>query len=386
MSYRYFASIFASVLLFAGYVGSVIGQEKRPLDDAFYYGKLRLSYSLFGNGAGGSAELGRIYNAGRWVDLVKGVVAQKFDVDVYYFYLGRAAEELDAPEAALIYYDLAINLPSKCVASNTCAKISLPGAAVARRSGLLGPANGVIAQWKVGEGPLLREIIKANPQTIQALVESPAQAGRGRGKFETDEEYRTRVASGADLQFVIVRVPTNDGERCKVKYNHELGIYSVNGCLVFSESSPLLKNTEYGSPITLSNAFDRREIRRLLLNEYYLAANFSWSTELKLPRVNAESLDSDLFAGVLFDGYTSSKSCSLCRTRELADGIDNIAESLAAIKGKSSGSSSNGWKDQAFKSGEVTEDWIYSIKPTAIKRFVVFRKSDSRLLYDLQPE
>ena len=77
-------------------IGSMTKGETRltcGLSCAFQYGAKR-------------RELKELYDQGRWQDLALLVIGLGYKNDQSYFYLGRAAEMLNAPAAALVYYHL----------------------------------------------------------------------------------------------------------------------------------------------------------------------------------------------------------------------------------------------------------------------------------------
>jgi hypothetical protein len=145
---------------------------------------------------------------------------------------------------------------------------------------------------------------------------------------------------------------------------------------------PTLVETTDGEPIVLSNAFDQRKVRRVMYRQYQLAAAISWSAEYKLSAQEAAALEPELLAGIEVAGLEVKAECSSCDMRDSMDKLDSLSESLASITGKRRQVNTNGWKDKAFKTGVVDEFWNYSLHPTKVVRFVVFRKSDRRVLYE----
>lgn len=80
----------------------------KALQTQFENGALRLEYSMFGKGVWGGDELNRLYREQRWPELVEGVVSRRFVSDLYYFYVGAAAEALGRPDAAAVYYRMSL--------------------------------------------------------------------------------------------------------------------------------------------------------------------------------------------------------------------------------------------------------------------------------------
>ena len=71
------------------------------------------------------------YESGDWHALARLVGSVDFPSDLAYFYLGRAAEALDAPEAAATYFERALEAPRKCADSifDRCTGIDVAGEA-----------------------------------------------------------------------------------------------------------------------------------------------------------------------------------------------------------------------------------------------------------------
>lgn len=99
-------------------------------------GTLRLKHSLFGKGISRGAELNRLYNEKQMPELVEAVVGTQFVSDLYYFYLGAAAESLGYPDAATTYYQLALAMyrnGDKCsFGFDSCYTVPMPGAVTER--------------------------------------------------------------------------------------------------------------------------------------------------------------------------------------------------------------------------------------------------------------
>lgn len=93
--------------------GADVPHGNAALEKQLLAGSLRLKKSMFGRGVAGGAALKELYDQERWPDLVEKVVEKQFVSDLYYFYLGRSAEELGGPDVAIIYYKLAIEHSAK---------------------------------------------------------------------------------------------------------------------------------------------------------------------------------------------------------------------------------------------------------------------------------
>ena len=108
----------------------------KGVEEQFRQGALRLKYSMFGKGVSGGAELNRLYAEKRWPELVEGVLGKQFVSDLYYFYLGAAAEGLGHGDAALGYYQLALAANrngDRCSAAlDSCRGIGMPETLLSR--------------------------------------------------------------------------------------------------------------------------------------------------------------------------------------------------------------------------------------------------------------
>lgn len=108
----------------------------KGVEEQFRQGALRLKYSMFGKGVSGGAELNRLYAEKRWPELVEGVLGKQFVSDLYYFYLGAAAEGLGHGDAALGYYQLALAAHRngvRCSAAlDSCRGIGMPETLLSR--------------------------------------------------------------------------------------------------------------------------------------------------------------------------------------------------------------------------------------------------------------
>ena len=124
------------------YSNSIWAQDDQQIKEPtpFSKGETRLSSSMFGQGVAGGARLNELYNERKWNELVEGVLSKKFVSDLYYFYLGRAAEEQGFFDAAIIYYSLSIGANASGDTCNfgfdSCRGISIPSYVVERSTNL----------------------------------------------------------------------------------------------------------------------------------------------------------------------------------------------------------------------------------------------------------
>lgn len=378
------ATLFSSIALFSGLAHSQAAKDA-SISATFYTGDLKLSYSMFGKGASGGAALRKMYDAGQWTELVKGVIEKKFVVDTYYFYLGRAAEELGYPDAALKYYAAVINASNMETCTgiiNNCAGFTFPKDAVSRKEALFLNKMPPGRSWPLGEGPLLSTYPLPAAESIEvaAQASSSTNTTSARGKFESEEDYQKR-AQLPSTRFIVIPVPTDNEARCKTSYNHGSSTYSIQQCNIISSTIPVTRNTVEGKPLILANAYDRREIKRRETNTYRMDAAFTWSADYKIAPNDAAALDTDLLLGIEVQGLSSGKICDLCQSRNYNDTLSSMASSLATLSG-SRQPVENNWKDDAFRTGVIDEDWNYTLRPAKVIRYIVFRKSDQRILFE----
>lgn len=374
------ASLLIGMMTLSGSLAAEPGKLKRE----FYTGEIRLTKSMFDSSAFGRDELRALYKNGEWEKLVSTVISKRAAWDTYYFYLGRAAEELGYKRAALTYYELAINSDKykKCDMSsmiNLCDGFKFPDAAQARIDQLTVTDEKF---WELDKAPLLSDLTKIAPEPIDVMAKKPDQASFVRSKFETDEEFAHRKASAQQSYFLAAPLVTKDGGKCASQYDHAGGYYLIQKCLMFSDSVPVLRLEEAGDKFSLANAYDKREIQRVIYRSYSVLSGLTWSGKYKLSRDEAAKLDPDLMVGIVFSKKISSARCDICESRELADASSELADVLSKTSGRRSANSNSGWKDQAFKEGTLEEYWEHKIVPKDISKIYVYRKSDMRVIYE----
>jgi hypothetical protein len=225
-------------------------------------------------------------------------------------------------------------------------------------------------EWSVGQGPLLSELISLPQQSVVDVARAGQPVQPPKGKFETDEEYAKRIAGRPRAVFIVVPVITTKEQNCETRFDHAASKYIVSKCLPFLSGRVTEQVRTEGQPLRLANAFDSRTIKRIRDEKYYLQVSVGWNQQFDVSREVAKELDGDLMAGVVIDEISyGTPTCRICAMRDLADSL-------------SRNPSSGGWRNDAFKQGVIYEDWDYSIGALSVKRMVVFRKSDSRVLYD----
>jgi hypothetical protein len=130
-SIRFLCVILACLLAGCAQIGprSASGEQVVDVMATFRSGDLRLTCDTACAGAWGSNRRSArtYYDAQAWVDLVRVVAQVGMRVDSGYFYLGRAAEGLRQPDAARLYYRLALANTFKCAGLiNNCDGIDVP--------------------------------------------------------------------------------------------------------------------------------------------------------------------------------------------------------------------------------------------------------------------
>lgn len=247
----------------------------------------------------------------------------------------------------------------------------------------IAPPLGMATQtrsWAVNEGPEIGAHTRLAPRSISEVFGGNNEPRKDRGKFETEEAFQARRQLA---ERYLLTAPINP-LLCPSTYSHQLGVYSVNGCVIFAQNTPLIEKSEEGAPMTLSNAYDSRRIKRIMNTKYSLSdtSGVSWSAEFKLGAKDAEALDSDLMMAIEVEGLQLASTCSLCDQRERDELVDKTVSLLNAMT-KSPSPRKSGWMDEAFRSGAIVEDWDRTAKPKRVVKYFIYQKSTQKLLYEL---
>ena len=90
-------------------VYSSSGIKITDVQTAFKNGDIRLNCDVICSGKFGfhRPEMKKLYNEGKWNELMLKVTSIGYSIDLAYYYLGRSAEGLEHYEAARVYYSLA---------------------------------------------------------------------------------------------------------------------------------------------------------------------------------------------------------------------------------------------------------------------------------------
>lgn len=251
---------------------------------------------------------------------------------------------------------------------------------------LISTSNGKaspIKTWSLNDGPSLDSYISKKPIPISELTQLNSINLPERGKFESDEQYKNRKENALSI-VISAPIPINNEKICPTSYDHKTGIYSVRGCLVFSDKGYLSTKSENGPSFTLANAFDSRQIRKVLTNTYSMvnSPGFIWSADFKISPQEAEILDADLMSAIEVQSIRLMSTCKICESRKAEDALSGIISSAGTLTGKSI-SNLNVWKNDAFKSGVLEEEWDYTVEPKNIYKYYIYRKSDQRVLFEM---
>lgn len=112
---------------------AISGAEQQQMLNALVQGRARLSCATVGCAGeyGYNSQSLRLRQvAGAWQALALQVMKIDYLNDAGYYYLGQAAEGFNAPHAALVYYNTAVNIArsarGSCTARGLCDGINLP--------------------------------------------------------------------------------------------------------------------------------------------------------------------------------------------------------------------------------------------------------------------
>ncbi len=386
-------TIAVALVAFATFASIQACAEAAPtsLSNEFKSGSMKLEYSMFGKGASGADDLKKLYDNKNWDELVKSVVSKRFVVNTYYFYLGAAAEELGYPEAAYKYYELATKIPEKCTDystwSDACAGFKFPGDALTRMAGLSGSVKGEVKTWALGQGPTVSELVGLTTIPLEDVPKYKFESLVARDKFETDEEYKARLDKVKKGLFVVSALDISDSRNCQSAYDHAAGEYKISKCLALMGGAPLIKRRFEGDALRLSNMYESRDIKRIVNEEYYMSSNVGWSQAIKLSREEAKNLDRDLMVGISAIEFNIGKKCRSCDIRDEGEKMNDLANAAANLQSKKVVDPYTAeWKKDAFLNGMIIDDWTFTIKPTKVERLVIYRRSDSRVIYSFSPQ
>ena len=156
-------------------VAAAAGFQDKQVEQAFKQGTLRLTKSMFGKGVSGGEGLNQLYKEEKWEELAEEVLAKKFVSDLYYFYLARAAEERGHSDAALQYYNLAIqhyNAADNCsFGFDSCRGINLKTELQTRRDNIINTVHDVrktITALNMKKAPLAGVRVEASPRAADS--------------------------------------------------------------------------------------------------------------------------------------------------------------------------------------------------------------------------
>lgn len=341
-------------------------QTPSTLSEEFKSGNLKLEYSVFGKDYTGADDLKQMYENKEWEALVKSVVSKRFVINTYYFYLGAAAEGLGYPAAAYKYFELAAKTPEKCADyqtwTDTCVGFKFPNDAVTRMAGLSG-AMGEEQNWLPGAGPRVMDLVGLVPTPVEYLLQRKPENSAVRDKFETDDEYKARMDRINKGFLAVAPLDTRGDFNCQTSYDHAAGEYKLSACLAMVGGVALRTVHSENSPIQLANAIASRSIKRDVSEDYYYAGSYVWNQTIKASRDEAKVLEGELMVGIVSQNFVLTRKCRYCESNY-----------------------SSTWKKDALVKGRISDNFMIIVSPTKVERIVVYRNSDSRVLYSFTPK
>ena len=410
-----------SFILFISILGSAHAQMPQDIKDKFISGNLTIEMSMFNSYTLGHDELKKLLEEGRWEELAYKAYGKNFPSDIYYYLMGRSAEGLDYKDAAIIYYNKAIEGKSKCTQylfGDACMKINVTAESSARKNKIKsGLSDSEIAQQEQGiknnkiakefirefkknagsryagsNGPLIIDIGVQRAENLLDLISFEAPT---KDKFETDIEYQERLSKlnlGEKIYWYALQVGS---KFCPSNYEHTTQTYSIKNCAVISPQFDLVAKKLPDSIEKVSNMNDSREIRVENYKSFRINAACSWTESFNIDPKEAKSLENDLRVAVFTINPKVNKSCPSCETQKtFQDEKERLTSKLDTAKMINDTSSSsiylrslidleklNPLRD-AFLSGKRTEVQIDTISGLSVTRLVIYRNSTGRVIFD----
>lgn len=239
--------------------------------------------------------------------------------------------------------------------------------------------------WNVGEGPSITQYTGLSPVQISSVLKAkPTSDSMEKGRFETEDEWRVRLANAKRK---LIAIPLGDKlskkSSCEVTYDHSKFEYSIKKCKVFTHGSIIEKTSKEGDPVVISNKMDRRSFTRIIEEEYVIdgGPGFVWSMNQKLSPSEAALLEKDLFAAVEVEDLSIvSRSCSKCDERDDSVRRSDMYESIGVLSGQKNGRLDT-WMDEVFvRGGPVIEDWKYVVRLVKPSKYYIYSGSSRKLL------
>ncbi|MHB8137996.1 MAG: retropepsin-like aspartic protease family protein [Smithellaceae bacterium] len=182
--------------------------EKTYLD-AFGRGDVRLdctSISCAGLMGSNRRRMLKLYNSERWSELALIVIKVRFSEDLTYYYLGRSAEGIGKPNAAIIYYKLALQSFKCNGVINNCDGFSFPQDIRVRLSNIAAEkplatqqsteitSSSIVSQpAKIAQAPSSEAPQEKTPQEIQSSMKSKTSDQGKINIFKKGGVYHTSV-------------------------------------------------------------------------------------------------------------------------------------------------------------------------------------------------
>lgn len=217
--------------------------------------------------------------------------------------------------------------------------------------------------WNLEDAPILSGIISKPIDSIveisEKIVEENKEKKR-RGKFESDEEFKVRIAALPATRNVFFVVPLKTGD-C-TKYDFATKIYSIS-CRGFRLADALENSSKITGKSTLGNAYTTRDVEYIQLRKYHVNLSIDGIGNLHISSEEAKAIDTDLLFGIL----ASVKDATLEESGCTKNDVDFRADYSTC-------------RASAFKVGTAVEELKYIVITDAILESVIYTKSSNKVL------
>ena len=220
------------------------------------------------------------------------------------------------------------------------------------------------SQWELGKAPILSEVITTPLESAESVASRAAMytyaTTRKQDKFESNEAFEARVKNTPPLKNAFIATPLRTHD-C-TSYDFATKTYNIS-CRGFQRTAALSSTSKVTGTITLANAYTSRDVEMTELSRTYLSMAVDAVGKIAMSSEEAKAIDSDLMVGVVFS----------------VSGVDY--EFSGCGKGELTYLDSKACKELGFKSGSVANTSDKVIIPKDLLEFVVFRKSNDKVLF-----